>query len=77
MKSDTLRSLNTYKTPNDIVTTSDRNIYLYCHTFTTPTTPSSQDIRLNIKIIYSTFLICQLSVDAIFIQVIILNLTLL
>ena len=77
MKSDTLRSLNTYKIPNDIVTTSDRNIYLYCHTFTIPTTPSSQDIRLNIKIIYSAFLICQLSVNVIFIQVIILNITLL
>ena len=45
--SDTLRSLNAYQIPNDIITTSDRNVYLHCHTYKAHTTPSSQYTRLN------------------------------
>ena len=40
MISDTLRPLNVYQIPNDI-------IYLYCHTCKAPTTLASQNICLN------------------------------
>ena len=44
---DTSRPFITYQIPNDIVTTSGRNIYLYYHRYNTPTASSSQGIRLN------------------------------
>ena len=52
MISDSLRSLNIYQIKNNIITTSDRNMYLYYHTYKDPTAPSSQNICLN----YFTYL---------------------
>jgi len=52
MISDTLQSLNIYQIKNKIITTSDRNVHLYYHTYKDPTAPSSQNISLN----YVTYL---------------------
>ena len=45
--SDRLQSLNAYQIPHDILTISDRNMYLYCHTHKALIALSSQNIRLN------------------------------
>ena len=44
---DTVRSLNAYHIQINSITTSDRNVYLYWHTYKLPTIPSSRDIHLN------------------------------